>query len=127
MIMAAKGGMIRDITVGDALELMRISTIECDPRGANGQGPYFYQLLHAMGVFRAGAPSSVRLFSPKYHGQLSPSSSSTGMTWPAVQSGTCSWTTCANASPCSITPRWRRLPAISAGRSGRTWKPATPA
>jgi integrase len=70
VIMAAKGGAVRDITVGDALELMRISTIECDPRGANGQGPYFYQLLHAMGVFPPGAPSSVRLFSPKYRGQL---------------------------------------------------------
>ena len=72
VIMAAKGGMIRDITVGDALELMRISTIERDPHGANGQGPYFYQLLHALGVFPPGAPSSVRLFSPRYHGQLTP-------------------------------------------------------
>jgi integrase len=70
VIMAAKGGTVRDITVGDALELMRISVVECDPRGANGKGPYFYQLLHAMGVFPPGAPSSVRLFSPRYHGQL---------------------------------------------------------
>jgi integrase len=70
VIMAAKGGAVRDITVGDALELMRISTIECDPRGAHGQGPYFYELLHAMGVFPPGAPSSVRLFSARYRGQL---------------------------------------------------------
>jgi hypothetical protein len=69
-ILAAKGGMIRDITVGDSLELMQVSAVECDQYGRGGKGPYFYQLLHAMGVFPAGAPSSVRLFSPMYHGQL---------------------------------------------------------
>jgi integrase len=62
--------MVCDITVGDSLELMQVSAVECDQYGRGGKGPYFYQLLHAAGVFPAGAPSSVRLFSPMYHGQL---------------------------------------------------------
>lgn len=71
-ILAAKGGGVRDITVGDSLELIQISAQECDQYGRGGKGPYFYQLLHALNVFPAGAPSSVRLFSPMYHGQLTP-------------------------------------------------------
>lgn len=71
-ILAAKGGTVRDITVGDCLELIEISARECDPYGRGGKGPYFYQLLHAMGVFPPDAPPTVRMFSPMYGGQLSP-------------------------------------------------------
>jgi Phage integrase family len=71
-IMAAKGGMVRDITVGDCLELVEISASEWDNYGRAGKGPYFYQVLHAMGVFPPGAPPTVRMFSPMYHGQLTP-------------------------------------------------------
>jgi integrase len=71
-IMAAKGGTVRDITVGDSLELVEISAVECDQYGRGGKGPYFYQLLHAMGVFPADAPPTVRMFSPMYQGQLTP-------------------------------------------------------
>jgi integrase len=70
-ILAAKGGIVRDITVGDSLELLW-SSIECDQHGKPGRGAHFYQLLHAMGVFPAAAPPTVRLFSSMYHGQLSP-------------------------------------------------------
>ncbi len=71
-ILAAKGGMVRDITVGDCLELLQISAAECDQYGRGGKGPYFYQLLHAIGVLPADAPPTVRLFSTMYHGQLTP-------------------------------------------------------
>lgn len=71
-IMAAKGGTVGDITVGDSLELIEISAVECDQHGRGGKGPYFYQLLHAMGVFPADAPPTVRMFSPMYQGQLTP-------------------------------------------------------
>ena len=71
-IMAAKGGAVRDITVGDSLELVEVSAVACGQRGKGGKGPYFYQLLHAMGVFPAEAPSTVRMFSPMYQGQLTP-------------------------------------------------------
>ena len=66
-ILAAKGGTIRDITVGDALELVEVA----DSYRRGSQDLFFYQLLHAMGVFGADAPPTVRLFSPMYHGQLS--------------------------------------------------------
>ncbi len=69
IIMAAKGGMVRDITVGDCLELLQASAADC---GQYSQHAYFYQLLGAIGVFPAGAPPTVRLFSTMYHGQLTP-------------------------------------------------------
>jgi Phage integrase family len=68
VILAAKGGCIADITVGDCLDLLRISARVCPP--AKGYSPYFYQLLHAMGVFPASAPPTVRMFSSKAGGQL---------------------------------------------------------
>src|SRR5260221_203152 len=60
----AKGGRIADITVGDCLELVDAITAA---KGGN-TSPYFYQLLHALGVFPPAAPPTVRVF--KTHGQL---------------------------------------------------------
>ena len=45
-ILAAKGGVIADITVGDCLELL--GTLAA---GHGNTSPYFYQLLHTLGVF----------------------------------------------------------------------------
>ena len=67
-IMAAKGGGVRDIVVGDCLELL-----EC----VSGEGPgnrrkrnnlSFYQALHTLGMFPEDAPSTVRVF--RTRGQL---------------------------------------------------------
>ena len=59
-IVAAKGGGVGDICVGDCLEVVRIA------RAVFGDGhynsPFFYQLLHSAGVFGADAPASVRMF-----------------------------------------------------------------
>lgn len=76
-LLATKGGVVGDITVGDCLELVEISAAEYPAYGRDGRGPYFYQLLHAMGVFGPEAPATVRMFSPMYQrglyqGQLSP-------------------------------------------------------
>jgi len=76
-ILAAKGGSVRDITVGDCLELVEVSADEYENYGRDGRGPYFYTLLHAMGVFPPEAPPTVRMFSPiyqrgLYQGQLTP-------------------------------------------------------
>jgi site-specific recombinase XerD len=76
-MMAAKGGTVADITVGDCLELVEISAAAYPRYGRSGKGPYFYQLLHAMGVFGPEAPATVRMFSPiyqrgSYQGQLTP-------------------------------------------------------
>ena len=68
VIVAAKGGTVADITVGDCLELLEISDALFPNTG--GKGPSFYQLLHEMGVFPPGAPATVRMFNPNFQGQL---------------------------------------------------------
>ena len=70
IIVAAKGGTVADITVGDCLELLEISDALFPSTG--GKGPSFYQLLHEMGVFPPGAPVTVRMFNPNFQGQLTP-------------------------------------------------------
>ena len=62
-ILAAKGGTIAGITVGDCLELLAGLA-----DGGGSTSPYFYQLLHALGVFPPTAPPTVRAF--KTPGQL---------------------------------------------------------
>ena len=76
-ILAAKGGTVRDITVGDCLELVEVSAAEYENYARDGRGPYFYTLLHGMGVFPPEAPPTVRMFSPiyqrgLYQGQFTP-------------------------------------------------------
>ena len=41
-ILAAKGGSVGDITVGDCLELVEVSAAEYENYGRDGRGPYFY-------------------------------------------------------------------------------------
>jgi len=66
-ILAVKGGTLREITVGDCLEL----SLAIDDRSLHAnKGMGFYQLLHAMGVFGQQAPSTIRAFGTQ--GQLSP-------------------------------------------------------
>ena len=62
-ILAAKGGAISGITVGDCLELL-----DALAAGGGNTSPYFYQLLHALGTFPPAAPPTVRAF--KTPGQL---------------------------------------------------------
>jgi integrase len=72
VILAAKGGVIADITAGDCLELMEIrDTLAGSLDGGKGAG--FYQLLHAMGIFPPGAPATLRMLDPRFQGQLSTS------------------------------------------------------
>ena len=52
VIVAAKGGLIGDITVGDCLELLGCAIARQQQPGRTRQRA-FYQLLHAMGVFPA--------------------------------------------------------------------------
>jgi len=63
LIMAAKGGMVADITVGDCLELVKASReVFPGPSRSTRHSPFFYQLPHSAGVFPAGAPPTVRMF-----------------------------------------------------------------
>lgn len=67
-IMAAKGGTVRDITAGDCVEMAELLL---GIGGGADTSAYFYQLLHAMGVFPEGAPSTVRAVSGQAQGQSS--------------------------------------------------------
>jgi len=66
-IMAAKGGGVADIAVGDCLELALL--LDQDSRRTN-KGMGLYGVLKSMGVFGADAPSTLRTFATQ--GQLSP-------------------------------------------------------
>jgi hypothetical protein len=66
VVLAAKGGVVADIVIGDCLELMQIAGDLL--RGREATSPYFYQLLRAAGVFGAAAPPGRAL---KTQGQLS--------------------------------------------------------
>ncbi|MEV8529751.1 hypothetical protein AB0451_37540 [Streptomyces sp. NPDC052000] len=68
-MMAAKGGMVSDITAGDCLELAAL--LPSIGGRSTDTSVYFYQLLHAMGVFPAAALPTVRIFNPKNQGQIS--------------------------------------------------------
>ncbi|MGW7086630.1 tyrosine-type recombinase/integrase [Streptomyces sp. NPDC054871] len=71
LIMAAKGGMVADLTPGDCLELFKTSReIFPGPGKSARHSPFCYQLLHSLGAFPADAPPSVRMFSTRFPGQL---------------------------------------------------------
>ena len=67
-IMAAKGGMIGDITVGDCVEIVELLQ---GPDGPTNTSGYFYQLLHIVGVFPPAAPATVRAVTGRVEGQIS--------------------------------------------------------
>ena len=66
VIMAAKGGTVADITVGDCLELLDVAAAVCTV--PHYKSPYFYQLLHAAGILGSSAAPTVRALSA--HRQL---------------------------------------------------------
>jgi integrase len=67
-ILAARGGLVSDITAGDCLELAAaVRSIEGKTRST---GMYFYQLLRTTGVLPPETPASVRMFTTR--GQLTP-------------------------------------------------------
>lgn len=59
-IVAAKGGGVFDITVGDCLELLHIAKTLF--RDGHYNSAFFYQLLHSVGVFTPDAPATIRAF-----------------------------------------------------------------
>jgi len=66
VILAAKGGQVAGITIGDCLELLQIAGNLL--RSSDATSPYFYQLLRAAGTFGEAAPPGQTL---KTQGQLS--------------------------------------------------------
>ena len=61
VIMAAKGGAVADITVGDCIELLDVAADVCTL--PHHKSPYFYQVLHALGVLGNTAAPTVRALS----------------------------------------------------------------
>ena len=57
VILAAKGGMLADITIGDLLELL---DTEADIHGAARRTAASYRLLREMGIFGPAAPGRLR-------------------------------------------------------------------
>jgi len=69
VILAAKGGRLDQITVGDCVEFYDVHT-RIRPRGGPGK-TLFYLLLHRLGIFDAGAPATLRALCGPAAGQLS--------------------------------------------------------
>ena len=115
MIIAAKGGTLADIIVGDVLELLDIETSVL--AGWPGDGPVLYQMLHELGIFDDQAPARLRELAhrrpedPRRTDRPVPASN-------AGPSATCSWTTCGNASPDWTTTAW----ALAYYLGKRFWK-----
>jgi integrase len=63
VIMAAKGGPVSEVRVGDALELLEVATQGHTKVDRHGLSPLFYQLLHAHGIWGQDAPSTIQVFS----------------------------------------------------------------
>ena len=83
-IIAAKGGMIADITVGDVLELMdrEAEHFTCPTRDHK----VFYRMLREMGIFGATRPNGCGRSAPQ--ASSPPRSSSTATSCSASRSGT---------------------------------------
>jgi integrase len=70
VILAAKGGTLADITVGDCLEFMETQDTRHRETLTSGRGNSFYQLLHMMGLLPPDAPATLRMLNPRFQGQL---------------------------------------------------------
>jgi hypothetical protein len=62
VIMAAKGGTVGDVRVGDCLELLAIAAAS-EQHDMHARSPLFYQLLHARGGWGQDAPAAIQVFS----------------------------------------------------------------
>jgi hypothetical protein len=58
VIVGAKGGLLRQITVGDVMELLDAEASAHAKPMAHGSG--FYRMLHRIGIFEASAPQTLR-------------------------------------------------------------------
>jgi len=67
VILASKGGLLRDITVGDCIEFYDLHT-QLRPAGAPGKA-LFYSLLHRLGIFPVDAPATLRAVCGPAQGQ----------------------------------------------------------
>jgi len=69
VILAAKGGLVGEVRVGDCVELLTVAARLRRARDGRAGSPLFYQLLHAHGGWGQNAPAAIEMFSG--HGQPS--------------------------------------------------------
>lgn len=62
VILAAKGGLVADVAVGDCVELLQLGDRLRATSEAHAHSPLFYQLLRAHGVWEH-APAAIEMFS----------------------------------------------------------------
>ena len=64
VILAAKGGLVAEITVGDCVELLQVSDeLRATAGDGHAHSPLFYQLLRTRGVLGQHAPAAIEMFS----------------------------------------------------------------
>jgi integrase len=61
-ILATKGGLVADVTVGDCVELLELARQMRGEAEGRAGSPLFYQLLREAGVLGEDAPASLRVF-----------------------------------------------------------------
>ena len=62
VLMAAKGGQVGDVRVGDCLELLTAAAASGE-KDQHARSPLFYQLLHTRGGWGDVAPAAIQVFS----------------------------------------------------------------
>ena len=62
-ILAAKGGLVREVTVGDSIELLELARQMRGEAEGRAGSPLFYQLLRDAAVLGDDAPATLRVFS----------------------------------------------------------------
>jgi hypothetical protein len=124
-ILAAKGGLVADVAVGDCIECLELARqMRGEAEGRPGS-ELFYQALREAGALGDDAPATLRVFQD---GADRPApSSSTVTTSRAGRCATSSSTTWPSASPRSTSPRCSASPTCSASSSGPTSRHTTPA
>ena len=65
VIMAAKGGAVAEVRVGDCVELLHITAGLRATFDGNAHSPLFYQLLRGHGVLGEDAPAAIEMFSSR--------------------------------------------------------------
>ena len=97
VILAAKGGLVADITVGDVLELLDAEA-DGPPQPVAPRHRVLPDRCTSWGSSAPAAPTRLREL--RSAGQRTPAGADRPLsTSPAGRSATCWWTTCANAQP----------------------------
>ncbi len=122
VIIGAKGSLLRQITVGDVMELLDAEASAHANPMAHGSG--FYRMLHRMGIFEAAAPQMLRELTASRQRTPGELIDRYDLAGPSV---TCWWTTSRSGSRRWITAACGSFPPPWPAGSGKTLNATTPA